>query len=46
MAPAYEALARWVREHGHAVAGPSWEVYGDWTADASQLETDIYVLLG
>jgi effector-binding domain-containing protein len=45
MAPAYQALDRGIRDGGHVVAGPSWEVYGDWSADPSQLETDIYVLL-
>ena len=45
MAPAYRALLSWARDGGHALAGVSWEVYGDWDADPSRLETEIYVLL-
>jgi effector-binding domain-containing protein len=45
MAPAYAAIAVWARDGGHEFARGSWEVYGDWTDDPAQLETDIYVLL-
>ena len=45
MAPAYGAIAAWARDGGHALAGVSWEVYGDWDADPARLETDIYWLL-
>ena len=38
-----------VREHcarlGHSLAGVNWEVYGHWTDDESQLQTDVYYLL-
>jgi effector-binding domain-containing protein len=45
MAPAYTAIMVWARDGGHEFGGGSWEVYGDWTDDPAQLETDIYVLL-
>jgi len=45
MAPAYRALLTWARDGGHALAGVSGEVYGDWDADTSRLGTEIYVLL-
>lgn len=42
---AHRALHAWVREQGHRIAGPSWEIYGHWTDDPSQLRTDIFYLL-
>jgi hypothetical protein len=27
------------------MAGPRWEIYGDWYEDQSQLETEVYYLL-
>jgi len=27
------------------MAGPRWEIYGDWHEDATQLETEVYHLL-
>jgi effector-binding domain-containing protein len=33
------------KERGLELAGPSWEVYGHWTDDATQLRTDVYYLL-
>jgi effector-binding domain-containing protein len=46
MSATYTALRRWCVENGHELAGPSWEVYGDWHADPQQLRTDIFLLLG
>jgi effector-binding domain-containing protein len=46
MKPAHEAIHRWVRENGHKLAGPSWEVYGHWSDDPAQLRTDIFYLVG
>jgi effector-binding domain-containing protein len=40
-----QQLFGWCGEHGHAVAEPSWEVYGDWEEDESKLVTDLYVLV-
>jgi effector-binding domain-containing protein len=45
MKPAHEEIHRWVREHGHKLAGPSWEVYGHWNEDPAKLRTDIFYLL-
>ena len=39
------AIAAWCRAHGRMLAGPSWEVYGHWHADPTQLRTDVYYLL-
>jgi effector-binding domain-containing protein len=40
----HAAVTAWCREHGHALAGPRWEVYGHWNPDA-QPRTDVYYLL-
>jgi hypothetical protein len=45
MHPAHAAIHRWVRESGHKLAGPSWEVYGHWTDDSAKLRTDIFYLV-
>lgn len=42
---ANEAIRAWCRAQGRALAGPSWEVYGHWSADPAQLRTDVYYLL-
>jgi effector-binding domain-containing protein len=42
---AHDAVHKWCAENGHALAGPSWEVYGHWTDDPSQLRTDVFWLL-
>ena len=39
------AIRDWCRANDRRLAGPSWEVYGHWTADAAQLRTDVYHLL-
>jgi effector-binding domain-containing protein len=39
------AILEWCRTHGRPHAGPSWEVYGHWHADPSQLRTEVYYLL-
>jgi len=39
------SLRRWCHEHGHSLAGPSWEIYGDWNEDESLLETEVFYLL-
>jgi len=42
---AHQAVQDWVAMNGHTLAGPSWEVYGHWTDDPSQLRTDVFWLL-
>ena len=43
--PAHEAVVAWCRANGHPLAGPFWEVYGDWDEDPAKLRTDVYYLL-
>jgi effector-binding domain-containing protein len=42
---AHNRVNQWCAEHGHALAGPLWEVYGDWREDPAELETEVYHLL-
>ena len=39
------AITAWCRANDRRRAGPSWEVYGHWHADPTQLRTDVYCLL-
>jgi hypothetical protein len=49
MHAAHQAILRWCEDNGHALAGPSWEIYGhwndEWNSDPSKIVTDIYYLL-
>jgi effector-binding domain-containing protein len=42
---AHHAVQKWCSDHSYTPAGPSWEVYGHWTDDESQLRTDVFWLL-
>ena len=46
---AHEAIHRWCSNNGHALAGPSWEIYGhwkdEWNSDPSLIRTDVFYLL-
>lgn len=42
---AYDALARWSREHNRPRMKTYWEVYGDWNEDPAKLETEVFYLL-
>ena len=42
---AHETIRQWCAAHNLSLAGPNWEVYGHWTDDPSQLQTDVYYLL-
>jgi len=46
---AHQAVCRWISENGYEPAGPSWEIYGHWTAecnsDPSKIRTDVGYLL-
>ncbi|MDZ4780805.1 MAG: GyrI-like domain-containing protein [Planctomycetia bacterium] len=46
---AHEAIRRYCAQHGHTLAGPSWEIYGhwkdEWNSDPSKICTEIYYLL-
>jgi effector-binding domain-containing protein len=42
---AHTAIARACVGSGLRVAGPCWEVYGDWSDDPARLRTDVFYLL-
>lgn len=42
---AHRAVLDWCAAHGRQVAGPRWEVYGDWGDDPAEFETTIHWLL-
>lgn len=45
LAVAHEAIHAWAKESGAALAGTSWEIYGDWNDDPTKLETLVIYLL-
>lgn len=45
LAAAYDAIHSWRAATGRAFGGSSWEIYGDWTNDATKLETQVVYLL-
>lgn len=42
---AHRAIQDWCEDNDRKLAGPNWEIYGHWSDDESQLETDVYYLL-
>ena len=46
---AHQAIRAWCAQHGHALAGPNWEIYGhwldEWNSDPSKICTDVFYLL-
>jgi effector-binding domain-containing protein len=42
---AHDRVVRWCAEQGRPLAGPRWEIYGDWREDPAELETEVYYLL-
>ena len=42
---AHGAVIAWCREHGRALAGTRWEMYGHWSDDPASRRTDVYYLL-
>jgi effector-binding domain-containing protein len=42
---AHQAVRAWCAAQGHELAGPRWEVYGDWRADPAELETTVSYLI-
>jgi effector-binding domain-containing protein len=42
---AHGAVTRWCAANGRSLAGPRWEIYGDWREDPAELETEVYYLL-
>jgi effector-binding domain-containing protein len=45
LSEAHTAVRRWCTEHGYPLAGPNWEIYGDWTDNPDELRTDVFYLL-
>ena len=45
MRETHDAIRCWALENHMSLAGKSWEIYGDWTADPAKLETRIEYLL-
>ena len=49
LADAHGSILRWCERHGHALDGPSWEIYGhwvdEWNLDPSKIRTDVYYLV-
>ncbi len=46
---AHAAIREWCAQHGHPLAGVSWEIYGhwqeSWNTDSSKIRTDVFYLL-
>src|SRR5437868_14705788 len=46
---AHRAIVDWCAKHGHALAGPNWEIYGHWVdawnSDRGGIRTDVYYLV-
>ncbi len=42
---AHDRVSRWCAEQGRPLAGPRWEIYGDWREDPAELQTEVYYLL-
>lgn len=42
---AHSAIRAWCTDQNRRFAGPSWEIYGHWTDDTSQLRTGVFYLL-
>ena len=42
---AHHAIHQWSADHHYTLAGPNWEIYGDWNDQPDQLRTDVFYLL-
>jgi effector-binding domain-containing protein len=42
---AHAAVVQFCAAAGRELAGPRWEIYGDWREDPADLETEVYYLL-
>jgi effector-binding domain-containing protein len=45
LSAAHNAIHGWCAANGRAIGASSWEIYGDWNADETKLETQIFYLL-
>ena len=41
----HRAVREWCTARGLVLAGPRWEIYGDWREDPAELETEVCYLL-
>jgi effector-binding domain-containing protein len=41
----HKLVTDWCASNGRELAGPRWEVYGDWREDPAELETEVCYLL-
>lgn len=41
----HQAIHRWCAEQNLVLAGPCWELYGEWHDDPARRRTDMYHLL-
>ena len=41
----HEAVGEFIEAQGLVRVGPSWEIYGHWREDPSELETEVYYLV-
>ncbi len=42
---AHEAVLEWAASNGHTLSGVSWEIYGHWSDDPTQVRTDVFWLV-
>lgn len=45
IAAAHQAVRQWCAAHGHELAGPRWEIYGDPGPDTGEFDTEVYWLI-
>ena len=45
LSEAHHAVRKWCADAGYRLAGPHWEVYGDWFDNPDALRTDVFYLL-
>jgi effector-binding domain-containing protein len=49
LAEAHKAIRRWCANHGYALAGSNWEIYGhwlhEWCDDPAKIRTDVFYLV-
>jgi effector-binding domain-containing protein len=41
----HAGVRHWCAAEGYELAGPNWEVYGDWSDDPTKLRTDVFYQL-
>jgi effector-binding domain-containing protein len=45
----HQAIRQWCATHGHALAGPNWDIYGhwlhEWCDEPTKIRTDVFYLV-